>query len=61
MINERTQLTPEMLVPRLGEALVRSEHISEVDLKKALAYQQEQVAEGNTILLGQALLDLKIN
>ena len=60
MINERTQLTPEMLVPRLGEALVRSEHISEVDLKKALAYQQEQVAEGNTILLGQALLDLKL-
>jgi signal transduction histidine kinase len=60
MINERTQLTPEMLVPRLGEALVRSEHISEVDLKKALAYQQEQVAEGNTILLGQALLDLNL-
>jgi signal transduction histidine kinase len=60
MANERSQLTPEMLVPRLGEALVRSEHITELDLKKALAYQQEQIAEGKTILLGQALLDLKL-
>ncbi len=60
MANERSQLTPEMLVPRLGEALVRSEHITEIDLKKALAYQQEQIADGRTILLGQALLDLKL-
>ncbi len=60
MANERSQLTPEMLVPRLGEALVRSEHITDLDLKKALAYQQEQIAEGKTILLGQALLDLKL-
>ncbi len=54
------QLTPEMLVPRLGEALVRSGHISELDLQKALAYQQEKIAEGKTYLLGQALLDLKL-
>ena len=60
MPKEKSQLTPEMLVPRLGEALVRSEHISDGDLQKALAYQQEQVAEGKTILLGQALLDLKL-
>ena len=60
MANERSQLTPEMLVPRLGEALVRSEHITETDLKKALAYQQEQIAEGRTILLGQALQELKL-
>ena len=52
------QLTPEMLVPKLGEALVRNGHVSELDLQKALAYQQEQVAQGKTCLLGQALLDL---
>jgi signal transduction histidine kinase len=60
MTIERSQLTPEMLVPRLGEALVRTEHITDLDLKKALAYQQEQVANGRTMLLGQALLDLNL-
>ena len=60
MANENSKLTPEMLVPRLGEALVRSEHITEVELKKALAHQQEQIAEGKPMLLGQALLDLKL-
>ncbi len=54
------QLTPEMLVPKLGEALVRSGHVSELDLQKALAYQQEQIAQGKTYLLGQALLDLNL-
>ena len=57
---DKTQLTPEMLVPRLGEALVRGGHISEQDLQKALAYQQEQLAHGAAMLLGQALLDLKL-
>ncbi len=57
---DKTQLTPEMLVPRLGEALVRGGHITEFGLQKALAYQQEQIAHGATMLLGQALLDLKL-
>lgn len=60
MQREKSQLTPEMLVPRLGEALVRAGHITEFDLQKALAYQQEHVSQGNTMLLGQALLDLKL-
>ncbi len=60
MQKDKSQLTPEMLVPRLGEALVRDGHINEFDLQKALAYQQEQVATGATMLLGQALLNLKL-
>ncbi len=60
MTKERTSLTPEMLVPRLGEALVASGRISQGDLEKALAYQTEQGEHGNTILLGQALVDLKL-
>ncbi len=60
MPKERTQLTPEMLVPRLGEALVRAGNVTELDLQKALAYQQEHAAQGNNLLLGQALLDLKL-
>ena len=57
---QKLQLTPEMLVPRLGEALVRAGHISDPDLQKALDYQQEQIAQGKTYLLGQALVDLKL-
>ncbi len=60
MTKEKSQLTPEMLVPRLGEALVRAQHITESDLQDALAYQKAQFAQGNAILLGQALVNLKL-
>jgi two-component system, sensor histidine kinase and response regulator len=60
MTQPQQNLTPEMLVPRLGDYLVQQGHIKEDDLKKALAYQQEQQAQGKTFLLGQALLDLKL-
>lgn len=58
--DRRRKLTPEMLVPRLGEHLVKNGHISKEDLQKALYYQQEKVAEGESPLLGQALLALNI-
>lgn len=54
------QLSPEMLVPRLGDYLVQKEFISDDDLQRALAYQQEQVALGKTCLLGQALVELHL-
>jgi signal transduction histidine kinase len=57
---QRTQLTPEMLVPRLGEYLVQHEYITETDLQKALAYQQEKMTNNQAYLLGQALIDLKL-
>ena len=60
MAQQKSQLSPEMLVPKLGNALVRAGHISEMDLQKALDYQQEQVAQHKTYLLGQALVDLKL-
>lgn len=55
---QHIQLTPEMLVPRLGEYLVQHEYITETDLQKALAYQQEKITNNQTYLLGQALIDL---
>ena len=55
---KQTQLTPEMLVPRLGEYLVQRDFITEIDLQKALAYQQEKMTSNQTYLLGQALIDL---
>lgn len=54
------QLSPEMLVSRLGDSLVQKGHITEDSLRQALAYQQEQLVQGKTCLLGQALVDLKL-
>ena len=53
------RLTPEMLVPRMGEYLINKGLITAEDLQKALEYQQESMAKGNPLLLGQALIDLK--
>ena len=60
MPQHRRKLTPEILVPRLGEYLVQQGHISEVDLKRALAYQQEKEKTNRHRLLGQVLMDLKL-
>ena len=57
---EQQRLTPEMLVPRMGDYLIQKGLITDDDLQKALAYQQEEISKGNTLLLGQALLDLKL-
>jgi len=55
-----TPLTPEVLVPRLGEHLVQTGRITETDLKKALAYQKKKQDEGKRCLLGEALMDLDL-
>ena len=60
MTESPRQLTPEMLVPKLGDALVTSGRISQQELEKALAYQQERATDGQVLVLGQALLDLKL-
>lgn len=57
---EPYRLTPEMLVPRMGEYLIRKGLISAENLQNALDYQQEAMAKGNSILLGQALIDLQL-
>lgn len=54
------KLTPEMLIPRLGEYLVQKGLVSDEDLQKCLTFQQDQLASGKTYLLGQALVDLKL-
>jgi signal transduction histidine kinase len=53
-------LTPEVLVPRLGEYLVQQKMISEAQLQKALAYQREKKTAGKDCLLGQALMELNM-
>ncbi len=53
-----TPLTPEVLVPRLGEALVQKGIITEADLKRALAYQTDTQNAGKRCYLGEALIEL---
>src|SRR6266540_526350 len=57
---DQSRLTPEMLVPRMGEYLIHKGLITAENLQKALDYQQEAMAKGAPILLGQALIDLKL-
>ncbi|NJN79056.1 MAG: hypothetical protein HC797_00485 [Anaerolineales bacterium] len=60
MLQNAPKLTPEMLIPRMGEYIVQKGLISEHDLQRALALQQEQNAKGGHYLLGQALMDLNM-
>jgi len=53
------KLSPEMLVPRMGEYLIQKELITNENLQAALDYQLKETEKGNSILLGQALIDMK--
>ncbi len=53
-------LTPEVLVPRLGDQLVQMGLLTDAQLKQALDYQRAQAEHGNPRLLGQALIDLHL-
>jgi signal transduction histidine kinase len=56
--NPVTPVTPEVLVPRLGDYLVDMGEISPSELDLALTYQKEQGEAGKPLLLGQVLLEL---
>lgn len=49
-----------MLVPRLGEYLIQKGSITAEGLQRALNLQQEEMAKGNHIMLGDALVNLKL-
>ncbi len=51
-------LTPEVLVPRLGEYLVQRGRVRAEDLKKALAHQHKKQDKTQSGLLGETLLEL---
>ena len=53
-------LSPEVLVPRVGEHLVEKGLITPDDLKRALEYQQNLREKNEDRLLGQVLIDLGI-
>ena len=51
-------ISPEMLVPRLGESLIEKGKLNQIGLQQALDYQKQQSTEGKPRLIGQALLEL---
>src|SRR5512147_1335027 len=51
-------LTPEILVPRLGDYLLEKGILQPSELERALTYQEERIQAGKPLLLGQALRDL---
>jgi len=53
-------ISPEVLVPRLGDSLVEKGLLSREDLQKALAYQRKRNEAGEPTLLGQALVSLDL-
>lgn len=55
-----TPLSPEILVPRLGEHLVEKGLIKPEDLQRALEYQETLRKQGEFRLIGQILLDMGI-
>jgi signal transduction histidine kinase len=59
-ISEGLPLTPEVLVPRLGDYLVVQGVLPLFELEKALQYQRERSLAGFPILLGQALRELNL-
>jgi signal transduction histidine kinase len=56
--NPRPPLTPEILVPRIGDHLVEKGLLSEADLHKALQEQANLRDQGANILLGEILVRL---
>jgi signal transduction histidine kinase len=57
-MNHKAPISPEVLIPRLGDQLVEMNLITRGQLKTALAFQVEQEQKGKTYLLGQALVEL---
>jgi len=56
--SSRAPVTPEILVPRLGESLVNHGLLTEARLQQSLDLQKERASEGQPILLGQAIIEL---
>jgi signal transduction histidine kinase len=53
-------IAPEILVPRIGDYLIERGLLTPEELQRALHHQKQQAAAGQTILLGQALLELNL-
>jgi hypothetical protein len=51
-------LTPEMLVPRLGDYLVEHQYITNEQLQVSLQTQADRKKKGDSLLLGRVLVEM---
>lgn len=58
--NPSIPITPEILVPRVGELLIDRGVLNQDGLQKALEYSKKPGLDGQQRLVGQALLELKL-
>jgi signal transduction histidine kinase len=59
-LNPAVPITPEILVPRVGELLIERGVLTQEDLQRALEYSKRPGPDGQQHLVGQALLELKL-
>jgi len=59
--NMDIRITPETLVPRLGELLIERGLLTADDLTTALDYQERKIQSGTPCLIGQALIELGLS
>lgn len=59
-LTEGKMVTPEILVPRLGDLLIEKGLIKPEDLKRALQNQQQKADQGTPVLLGYVLRELQL-
>jgi signal transduction histidine kinase len=57
-MSSNSLISPEVLIPRLGDQLVKAGLITDEQLKLALSYQRQCSAEGKPRLLGQAVVEM---
>jgi len=58
--NPAVPITPELLVPRVGELLIERGVLTQTGLQRALKYAKKPGPDGHQRLVGQALLELKL-
>ena len=58
--NPTIPITPEILVPRVGELLIERGVLTQEELQRALIYSKTPGPDGQLRLVGQALLELEL-
>ncbi len=59
-LNPAIPITPEILVPRVGELLIERGVLTQEGLQRALEYSRKTGSDGHQRLVGQALLELHL-
>jgi signal transduction histidine kinase len=59
-LNPTILITPEILVPRVGELLIERGVLTQEGLQRALEYSRKTGSDGHQRLVGQALLELHL-